>query len=111
MPDFITTCFRIFQPQEMPDNLHRSSRKSDSQNILLPQKCIICDKFNKHKNKKPLPLVSFEQKQKDTGQCMVQESIYAAAKAVNDDRILRLCENYDFLQQKQGVTKNVTYST
>ena len=27
---------------------------------------------------------------------MVQESIYAAT-AVNDNRILRLCENYDFL--------------
>ena len=28
---------------------------------------------------------------------MVQESIYVAPTAVNDDRILRLCENYDFL--------------
>ena len=111
MPDFITTCFRIFQPQEMPDNLRRLSRKSDSQNILLPQKCIILISSINIRIQKPLPLVSFERKQKDTVQCMVQESIYAAAKAVNDDRILRLCENYDFLQQKQGVTKNVMYST
>ena len=56
----------------------------------------MCDKIDKYKNKKLLPLVSCEQKQKDTGQCMVQESIYAAATVVNDDRILRLCENYDF---------------
>ena len=61
------TCCRIFQPQEVPDNLRRSSRKSDAQNILLPQKCIICDKVNKCKNKKLLPLVSCERKQKDTG--------------------------------------------
>ena len=42
-------------------------------------------------------IVSCERKQKNTAQCMVQESIYAAATAVNDDRILRRCENYDFL--------------
>ena len=56
----------------------------------------MCDKIDKYKNKKLLPLVSCEQKQKDAGQCMVQESIYAAATVVNDDTILRLCENYDF---------------
>ena len=42
-------------------------------------------------------MVSYEQKQKDAEQCMGQESIYAVTTAVNDDRILRLCENYDFL--------------
>ena len=42
-------------------------------------------------------MVSCERKQKDTGQSMVQESIYAAATAVNTDRILRLCENYDLI--------------
>ena len=41
-------------------------------------------------------MVSCEQKQKDTLKPMVQESVYAAT-AVNDNRILRLCENYDFL--------------
>ena len=61
------TCFRIFQPQEMPEYLRISSRKSDAQNILLPQKCIICDKINKHRNKNILPLVSCERKEKDTG--------------------------------------------
>ena len=72
----------------MPDNLSRSSRKSDAQKIILPQKCIICDKINKYKNKKLLPLISCERKYKDTGQCMIQESNYAAATTLNDDRIL-----------------------
>ena len=31
---------------------------------------------------------------------MVQESIYVAPTAVNDDTILKLCENYDFLVAK-----------
>ena len=79
----------------MSDNLRRSSRKNDAQNILLTQKCIICNKINKYKNKKLLPLVSCERKQKDISQCMAKESVYAAT-AVND-RIPRLCENYDFL--------------
>ena len=52
--------------------------------------------YHIYKSKKLLSSVSYEQKQKDTGQCMVQESIYAAV-AVNDDIVLRLCENYDFL--------------
>ena len=56
------TCFHIFQPQEVPDNLRTSSRKSDAQNILLPQKCITCNKINKYKEKKLLPLVSCERK-------------------------------------------------
>lgn len=52
--------------------------------------------YHIYKSKKLLSSVSYEQKQKDTGQCMVQESIYAAAMAVNDDIVLRLCENYNF---------------
>ena len=97
----------------MPDNLSRSSRKSDAQKIILPQKCIICDKINKYKNKKLLPLISCERKYKDTGQCMIQESNYAAATTLNDDRILYwdFVKTRIFLQQKQGITKNVTYST
>ena len=64
-------------------------KKSDAQSIHLPL----------------LPLVSCERKHKDTGQCMVQESIYAAAMAVNNDRILRLCENCDFLAAKAKYCK------
>ena len=50
-------------------------------------------------------------KHKDTGQCMVQKSIYAAAKAINDDRILRLCENSDFPAEEGRCHKECTYST
>ena len=91
------TCFCIFQLQEVPFTLHKSSRNSDAQNILLPQKCIICNKINIYKNQKLLSLGSCERKQKDTGQCMVQEPICATVTAVNDNKILRLCENYNFL--------------
>ena len=42
-------------------------------------------------------MVSCEQKPKETEQYMVQQSIYVPATAANDDKILRLCEKYDFL--------------
>ena len=42
-------------------------------------------------------MVSCMRKQKDTGQYILQEPIDDAATAVNDDRIVVLCENYDFL--------------
>ena len=36
---------------------------------------------------------------------MVEESIYAAVTAVIDDRILRFCENYDFVAAKARYRK------
>ena len=34
---------------------------------------------------------------KQNGRSTVQDAIYEVAKVINDERILRLCENYDFL--------------
>ena len=62
-----------------------------------PQKYIVYYKTIKNKNKKHLSLVSCMRKQKDTGQYILQEPIDDAATTVNDDRIVVLCENYDFL--------------
>ena len=50
-------------------------------------------------------------KHQDKGQCMVQESVYAAATVINDDRILRLCENSDFLAEESRCHKECMYST
>ena len=61
------------------------------------QKYIVYYKTIKNKNKKLFSLVSCMRKQKDTGQYILQEPIDDAATAVNDDRIVVLCENYDFL--------------
>ena len=91
----------IFQSKEVPDKLHRLSKK------LMPkispprppptQKYIVYYETIKNKNKKLFSLVSCMRKQKDTGQYILQEPIDDAATAVNDDRIVVLCENYDFL--------------
>ena len=62
-----------------------------------PQKYIVYYKTIKNKNKKLFSLVSCMRKQKDTGQYILQEPIDDAATTVNDDRIVVLCENYDFL--------------
>lgn len=64
---------------------------------MLPQKCVICDKVNKYKNKKLLPLAKCDRKQEKTGKSIFQENIQSVATTVKDERMLRLCENYDFI--------------